>query len=76
MQLPFDKYLIMRTFLAVVLWCLLFVLCWPIAILLLIFFPIIWLILLPFRIVGITVGAVLKLVGAILSLPFRIVRAI
>ncbi|HEY0744909.1 MAG TPA: hypothetical protein VGD40_25755 [Chryseosolibacter sp.] len=66
----------MRTFLAVVLWCLLFVLCWPIAIFILIFFPIIWLILLPFRLVGLTVTAVFKLVGAILMLPFRLVKAI
>jgi hypothetical protein len=66
----------MRTFLAVVLWCLLFVVCWPIAILVLIFFPIIWLILLPFRIVGLTLSAVFKLIGAILMLPFRVIKAI
>lgn len=66
----------MRTFLAVVLWCLLFVLCWPIAVVLLIFFPIIWLILLPFRIVGFTLGALFKFIGAILTLPFRVIKGI
>jgi hypothetical protein len=66
----------MRTFLAVVLWCLLFVACWPIAILLLIFFPIIWLILLPFRIVGLTLEVLFKLIGAILMFPFRVVKAL
>ena len=66
----------MRTFLALVLWCLLFVACWPIAILLLIFFPIIWLILLPFRIVGLTLDVLFKLIGAILMFPFRVVKAL
>jgi hypothetical protein len=58
------------------LWCILLVMCWPLALLVLVLFPIIWLILLPFRVVGIAVGGVLDLVGAIFSLPARIVRAI
>jgi hypothetical protein len=57
-----------------VLWCILFVLCWPLALLALVLYPIVWLILLPFRIVGIAVGAVLELVWAIVTLPFTIIR--
>jgi hypothetical protein len=58
------------------LWCILLVLCWPLALLVLILFPLVWLLLLPFRLVGIAVGGVLDLVGAILRLPARLVRAI
>ena len=57
-----------------VLWCILFVLCWPLALLALVLYPIVWLILLPFRIVGIAVGAVLELVWAIVTLPVTIIR--
>ncbi|HSP69951.1 MAG TPA: hypothetical protein VLN48_19650 [Bryobacteraceae bacterium] len=56
------------------LWCILFVLCWPLALVALVLYPIVWLILLPFRIVGIAVGAVLELVWAIVTLPFTIIR--
>lgn len=66
----------MRTFLVIILWCLLFVICWPLALAALFLFPLIWLILLPFRIVGLTLGLVFKLIGAILMFPFRIVKAI
>ena len=59
---------------AFVLWCILFVLCWPLALVALVLYPIVWLILLPFRIVGIAVGAVLELVWAIVTLPFTIIR--
>ena len=58
------------------LFCILFVLCWPVAILALIFYPIVWLILLPFRLVGIAVGAVLDLVWVVVTLPARIIRKI
>ena len=58
------------------LWCILFVLCWPLALLALVAWPIVWLILLPFRIVGIAVGGVLELVAAIIFLPARVLRAI
>jgi hypothetical protein len=57
-------------------WCVLFVLCWPLAILALLLYPFIWLILLPFRIVGIAVEGALKLVRAIVTLPFTMVRRI
>jgi hypothetical protein len=56
------------------LWCILFILCWPIAIAGLFLYPIVWLILLPFRIVGIAVEGALSLVWAIVTLPFRVVR--
>jgi hypothetical protein len=58
------------------LWCILLVLCWPLALLALIAFPFVWLLLLPFRLVGIAVGGVLALVSAIIFLPFRLLRAI
>ena len=61
----------MLTFL---LWCLLFILCWPLALLALILYPIVWLILLPFRLVGIAVGGVFELLRAILFLPARVLR--
>ena len=66
----------MRTLIALILWCLLFICCWPIALLVIVFFPLVWLILLPFRIVGFTLEAVFKLVGAILLFPFRLAKAI
>jgi hypothetical protein len=58
------------------LWCILFVLCWPLAIAALVFYPLVWLILLPFRIVGIAVHGVLELVWAIVTLPFKILGQI
>lgn len=56
------------------LWLILLMLCWPIAIAALFIYPIVWLILLPFRIVGIAVGGALHLVWAIVMLPFFVVR--
>jgi hypothetical protein len=56
------------------LWCILFVICWPLALLALVLYPIVWLLLLPFRIVGIAVGGVLELIKAILFLPARVLR--
>jgi hypothetical protein len=55
-------------------WCLLFILCWPLALLALILYPLVWLILLPFRIVGIAVEGVLELVKGIIFLPGRVLR--
>ena len=57
------------------LWCILLVLCWPLALLALVLYPIVWL-LLPFRLVGMAVGGVLELVGAIIFLPARVLKAI
>jgi hypothetical protein len=58
------------------LWCILFVLCWPLALLALILYPLVWLILLPFRLLGIAVGGVLELVKAIITLPARVISRI
>jgi hypothetical protein len=56
------------------LWCLLLVCCWPLAIAALLLYPLVWLILLPFRIVGFAVGGVLHLVWSIVTLPFTVIR--
>lgn len=56
------------------LWCILLVLCWPLALLALVLYPIVWLLLLPFRLVGIAVGGVLELFGMVLRLPARVLR--
>jgi len=61
--------------LAFLLWCLLFLLCWPLALLAVIAYPFIWLLLLPFRIVGIAVHGVLELVRAVILLPARLLSA-
>ncbi|MGA2572266.1 MAG: hypothetical protein ABSF23_17295 [Terracidiphilus sp.] len=58
------------------LWCVLLVLCWPLALAALVLYPIVWLILLPFRVVGIAVGGVLELVKSIILLPARVLRAV
>jgi hypothetical protein len=58
------------------LWCLLLVLCWPLALVAAVVYPLVWLFLLPFRLVGIAVEGVLELVAAILFLPVRLLRAI
>lgn len=58
------------------LWCILLVLCWPLALLALVLYPLVWLVLLPFRIVGIAVGGVLELIWALVTLPARVLRAI
>jgi hypothetical protein len=57
-------------------WCILFVLCWPIALFALVVYPIVWLMLLPLRIVGIAVGGALALVWALVILPAKVIRAI
>jgi hypothetical protein len=56
------------------LWCILLVLCWPLALLVLVMYPIVWIILLPFRLLGIAVEGALELVRAIIMLPVRILR--
>jgi hypothetical protein len=56
------------------LWMILLVLCWPLALLALVLYPLVWLLLLPFRLVGIAVEGVLELVWALITLPARILR--
>jgi hypothetical protein len=58
------------------LFCILLFLCWPLALLALVAYPIVWVFLIPFRIVGIAVGGVLELVSAVIFLPVRVIRAI
>jgi hypothetical protein len=58
------------------LWCILLVLCWPLALVALVLYPLVWLVLLPFRLVGIAVGGALELVSAIIFLPVRLLRTI
>ena len=55
-------------------WCFLFILCWPLALLAIILYPLVWLLLLPFRLMGIAVEGVLELVKAIIFLPARVLR--
>ena len=59
---------------AFLLWCILFVLCWPLALVALIAYPFVWLLSIPFRIVGITLTGVFGLLSAILLLPLRLLR--
>lgn len=67
---------LLKAMIKFLLWCILFVLCWPLALLALVLYPLLWLLLLPFRLVGIAVGGVLELVSAIVFLPARVLRAI
>jgi hypothetical protein len=57
-------------------WCILFVMCWPLALVALVLYPVVWLLLLPFRIVGIAVGSVLALVWALVVLPVRVLERV
>lgn len=63
----------MLTFL---LWLVLLFFCWPLALVALFIYPIVWLLLLPFRIVGIAVGGVLELIWAVVTLPARVLRRV
>lgn len=56
------------------LWCILFVLCWPLALFALVLYPIVWLLTLPFRLLGIAVSGVFSLLNAIFMLPVRLLR--
>lgn len=57
-------------------WCLLLVVCWPLALLALILYPIVWLLLLPFRILGVAVDGALKLVWGIVTFPVYVLRKV
>jgi len=61
-----------KTFTGFVGWSILFLLCWPLALAVLVLYPIVWLLLLPFRLVGIVVGGVFSLLKAVLFLPARL----
>lgn len=62
----------MKTLFALLAWCVLFVLCWPLALLVLVLWPLAWLLLLPFRLVGITFSALFAFLHAVLMLPARL----
>jgi hypothetical protein len=62
--------------LKLLLFCILLVLCWPLALLAVIFYPFVWLLLLPFRLVGVVVTGAFELVAAIFLFPVRVLRAI
>lgn len=65
-----------NTMVKFLLFCILLILCWPLALAALVLYPLVWLLLLPFRLVGIAVGGVLELVRAIIFLPSRMLKAI
>lgn len=62
----------MKSLIAIGIWCILFVLCWPLAVLALLLWPVVWLLSLPFRLVGITCSALFALLQGILFLPARV----
>ncbi len=62
--------------LRLLLFFILLILCWPLALLALVLYPLVWLVLLPLRLVGVVVGGVFDLVGALFSIPGRVLRAL
>ncbi len=62
----------MKTLILFIAWCILFVLCWPIALLALVLLPVVWLVSLPLRLLGITIDAVFTLIRTMLFLPARL----
>ena len=62
----------MKSLLTFLLWCVLFVLCWPVALLALVLYPVVWLLLLPLRLVGLAVEGVFELLRALILLPARV----
>jgi hypothetical protein len=66
----------MKVVLAIILWFILLTLCWPLAIILFFLFPIVWLLTLPFQIIGFTLDLVFKVIRGIVLFPFKVVKAI
>ena len=64
----------LMSFIGLVLWFFLLILCWPLAIVLLILFPLVWLLLLPFKILGFTIELLFKVVTAVIMFPFKVLR--
>ena len=62
--------------LKLLLFCVLLLVCWPLALLAIILYPLLWLVLLPFRLVGVVVGGTFELIGALFSLPARALRRV
>jgi hypothetical protein len=71
-----NEKLHMRAIIAILLLCILFVLCWPLALIMIVLLPLLWLILLPFRIIGLTLDLVFRFIGAILMFPFRVIKSL
>ena len=69
---PISQLLVLHFMLKFLLWCILLVVCWPLALLALVLYPLIWILLLPFRIVGIAVEGVLGLLRGLFLLPARV----
>jgi hypothetical protein len=67
-----QQTIVMKLLIAFLLWCGLFLLCWPLALLALLVYPLVWLVSLPFRLIGITLGAVFALLKTLLYLPARL----
>jgi hypothetical protein len=65
-----------KSVIKLVLFCILLVVCWPAALLALVLYPFVWLVLLPFRLVGIVVHGVFELIAALFLLPARVLRAV
>jgi hypothetical protein len=66
--------IVLTTMVKFLVWCILFVLCWPLALLALVLYPVVWILLIPFRIVGVAVDGALGLVGGIVMFPARLLR--
>ena len=64
----------LMSFIGLVLWFFLLILCWPLAIVMLILFPLVWLLLLPFKILGFTIELLFKVVSAVIMFPFKFLR--
>ena len=62
----------MKALILFICWCILFVLCWPVAVIALVLLPVVWLLSLPLRLIGITVGALFAFIRALLFLPARL----
>ena len=69
---PIPPWIVSASVAKFLLWCILLVLCWPLALLALVIYPLVWILLLPFRMVGIAVGGVLALLRGIVMLPARL----
>ena len=62
----------LRRMVKFLLWCILLFLCWPLALLALVLYPLVWILMLPFRLLGIAVGGVFELLRSLITLPARI----
>jgi len=71
---PFPPKIVLLDVATFLLWAILFVLCWPLALLALVLYPLVWIVLLPFRLIGIAVDGVLGLLRAVVTLPARLLR--